>query len=466
MEFLESTFKLVPNSLRPVIDDEDRLQLMQQDVGLYDRELRLAGDIGVLYLTNCNLYWVSGEQSKYRLSLSRVKLVLQKSAFLTSSAKIIVSIGGSGSVSDQKQSESHLCTWICGVCEESNTLALFKSSLKCSICGIASMQADVQVQCRACTFINSGRDQKCVVCDTLLWPEQAIDEADVNEISTREAASLGPNYIKLSFRSGGQSAFFTKLKQVLSAKSWIQSNPEVQQTEQQHTKQQIGLSGLLNNLEQKRSTDKATLNEAFQDLDSLMAKSKMVVQMVSSYAEKMQYQTSAGSTVNKRDDITDLKDAMKSLGLSNIVTRDVTGDLYISELSTQLRQFLEPILSRLGAVSMTDAFCLYNKARGMSLISANDMHDACMLWNENDKSSLKVQVLKSGLKLITHSGFDLERVLKQLFQSIPYVNALILSEHTKLSIALAQEELLAIEEKGVLCRDETEHQIQFYSNIF
>ncbi|KAI3651990.1 hypothetical protein MP228_003293 [Amoeboaphelidium protococcarum] len=442
MEFLESTFKLVPDSLRPLFDDEDRLQLMQQDVGLYDREQRLAGEMGVLYLTNSNLYWVSGEQSKYRLSLSRVKLVLQKSAFLTSSAKIIVSIGGSASVSNQKQSDNaYLCTWICGVCQESNTLTTYKSSLKCSVCGIASLQADVQVQCRACTFINYGRDQKCVVCDTLLWPEWARDEADVNDISTEEAASLGPNYIKLSFRSGGQAAFFTKLKQVLSAKSWIQSNSEVQQTESQPTKQQIGISGLLNNLEQKRSTDKATLNEAFQDLDSLMAKSKIVVQMVSSYAEKMQYQSSAGSNVNKRDEITDLKDAMKSLGISNIVTRDVTGDLYISELSTQLRQFLEPILARLGAASMTDAFCLYNKARGMSLISANDMHDACMLWNENDKSSLKVQVLQSGLKLIKHSGFDLERVLKELLQSIPYVNALILSEHTKLSIALAQEEL-------------------------
>jgi ESCRT-II complex subunit VPS36 len=52
----------------------------------------------------------------------------------------------------------------------------------------------------------------------------------------------------------------------------------------------------------------------------------------------------------------------------------ILGALYHEELAKQLADSLQKHLAKNGMIALTDAYCLYNRARGTDLISPEDMY--------------------------------------------------------------------------------------------
>jgi len=67
---------------------------------------------------------------------------------------------------------------------------------------------------------------------------------------------------------------------------------------------------------------------------------------------------------------------------SSSVTKDLAGKNYFQELAMELEKFLAPVLSKVGGIlALVDVYCMYNRARGNSLISPEDLLIACEKLN-------------------------------------------------------------------------------------
>ncbi|OMJ13685.1 Vacuolar protein-sorting-associated protein 36 [Smittium culicis] len=174
-------------------------------------------------------------------------------------------------------------------------------------------------------------------------------------------------------------------------------------------------------------------------------------------------------------------------------------------------EFLEEfVMKSNGIVLVIDAYCLYNRARGVSLVYPQDFIDACNLFHEL-KLPLKLRKFRSGLLAIqtSNSNFDhqkhaqyepiipangsnpnptfniipefskdklyslslkcndmfISRILEIVssFGSISFIEYAAIDN---LPLTLATELLLCAESAQILCRDEVLEEIRFYLNIF
>jgi len=123
-----------------------------------------------------------------------------------------------------------------------------------------------------------------------------------------------------------------------------------------------------------------------------------------------------------------------------------------------------------GIISLTDAYCMFNRARGTNLISPEDLRYACSLLGEL-KVGLTQRIFPSGVIVVQldsmrfdSSNPDGAKRLMELCQ--PATTALEASHHMNISPLLAMEQLEEAERLGVLCRDVTLETVRFYPNKF
>jgi ESCRT-II complex subunit VPS36 len=150
--------------------------------------------------------------------------------------------------------------------------------------------------------------------------------------------------------------------------------------------------------------------------------------------------------------------------------------MFQSELSRQLSEFLEKrgILSREGGViTLFDLFAVYNRARGISLISPKDLLAACELF-PSLRLPFRLRKFKSGLVVVQEAyrtpRFVVKCILEWLsglepWQSEIGVSALDASAKFGWSVAVAVEELEYAESIGAVCRDEYVAGQRFFPNL-
>jgi ESCRT-II complex subunit VPS36 len=77
--------------------------------------------------------------------------------------------------------------------------------------------------------------------------------------------------------------------------------------------------------------------------------------------------------------------------------------MYHQELARELSDFLSAILDKAGGMmSLVDIYCMYNRARGIALISPEDLYKACHQL-ERCQLPQRLKAFESGL-LVVHSG--------------------------------------------------------------
>ena len=125
---------------------------------------------------------------------------------------------------------------------------------------------------------------------------------------------------------------------------------------------------------------------------------------------------------------------------------------------------------------LTDAYCLFNRARGIELISPSEFREAC-------ESHLAVGLgmtlrrFPSGVIAIQTAEHDVDAVIAQLtalldrrgsLSAFDVVEGLDGQERglTRLPLELASEYLELAERRGVLCRDDTIAGTRFHRNLF
>eukprot|EP00002_Diphylleia_rotans_P037073 TRINITY_DN8249_c0_g1_i1.p1 TRINITY_DN8249_c0_g1~~TRINITY_DN8249_c0_g1_i1.p1 ORF type:complete len:192 (-),score=44.21 TRINITY_DN8249_c0_g1_i1:48-623(-) len=165
----------------------------------------------------------------------------------------------------------------------------------------------------------------------------------------------------------------------------------------------------------------------------------------------------------------ELQAAIFNIGIISPVTKQSAGAAYHRELARQLSDFLEHPIKQLGGmITLPDAFCLFNRARGTALITTDDMHQACGLLAQMNlpivprKFDTGVQVLQSR----DHDDESSSKDLAQLISKRGTYSAFQMAQEQRISVLVAKEKLLCAERMQYLCRDESPDGITFYPNLF
>lgn len=279
------------------------------------------------------------------------------------------------------------------------------------------------------------------------------------------------SYIKLSFKEHGQIEFYRRLTEEMTLKRWENtpiSKPISTGTGSQGGRTRaVGIVGIERKIEEKRKELDKNISEAFEDLSQLMVKAKEMVELSRSIANKIK---------DKQGDITEdetvrFKSYLLSMGIANPVTREThgSGTHYHLQLSKQLGDMLQaPLEERGGMMALTEVYCLVNRARGMELLSPEDLVNACKMF-ESLKLPLRLRVFDSGVMVVQLQSHSEEEMIASALDNVSEKGSLTAEEFAKLlglSVLLSKERLLLAEKMGHLCRDDSVEGLRFYPNLF
>jgi len=307
----------------------------------------------------------------------------------------------------------------------------------------------------------------------------------VLHLSGRDA-SLGANgpvpssqadFIKISFRDGGATEFHRRLSDAVRARKWEQVTitPKAPNKPAQQKSTRAGIVGIERNRAAKTEEAERDISVAFADLSQLMIKAKEMVNLSKSVSQKIREKQGEISD----DETIQFQSHLLSLGVADPVTRETHGggDAYTLELAKQIATMIEgPLTSAGGTMSLTDVFVRVNRARGMELLSPEDLLNACKVMREFDgikrKPRLKVGLRKfeeSGVMVLQLNSLDEDSVIKDTEERLYESGSLSASELAHLvgtTVLLAQERLSLTEQKGKACRDDSVQGLRFYPNFF
>jgi ESCRT-II complex subunit VPS36 len=265
--------------------------------------------------------------------------------------------------------------------------------------------------------------------------------------------------IRLGFKESGRDQYLAKLKEVLKRKAWGQVT-EVKKKEE-FTTTKAGIGGIMKTVESKTKETDVALAQAFSDLNTLMEKAREMVAL--SERLTLQLQKESGDVGDE------FKSMLVSMGISSPVTKESAGSAYHTELSRQLADWLpKPLEVYGGMIALTDLYCLFNRARGTSLISPEDLQNACMLF-ERLNLPYRLRRFNSGVLVVQSANFSDDTVAKQIADLIKRdgpQTAFDIARTKHISLALANDQLTAAENLGVICRDQTVEGITYYLNFF
>uniref|UniRef100_A0A8C9VMB0 Vacuolar protein-sorting-associated protein 36 n=1 Tax=Scleropages formosus TaxID=113540 RepID=A0A8C9VMB0_SCLFO len=275
------------------------------------------------------------------------------------------------------------------------------------------------------------------------------------------------SYIKLSFKEHGQIEFYRRLTEEMTQRRWentpaSQPIPTATGSQTGRTRA-VGIVGIERKLEEKRKETDKNISE----VRDLGQGAKEMVELSRSIANKIK---------EKQGDITEdetirFKSYLLSMGIANPVTREThgSGTHYHMQLAKQLADMLlAPLQERGGMMALTEVYCLMNRARGMELLSPEDLVNACKMF-ESLKLPLRLRVFDSGVMVVQLQSHNEEEMIASALDNVSEKGSLTSEEFAKLlglSVLLAKERLLLAEKMGHLCRDDSVEGLRFYPNLF
>lgn len=235
-----------------------------------------------------------------------------------------------------------------------------------------------------------------------------------------------------------------------------------------------GLGRIETKLKHQHETTDRSISVAFQDLKQLMEMASQMAKLSKTIASKMQQH---GSQVTN-DETVLFKSHLLELGIEQQVDIGVSSKSsysctknYYTDLARQMSSIVKNIMERRKQEQMTlsDVYCCFNRARGMNLVSPDDILQACRQLENLPDVQLRMVQYKSGLIVVQNQSCDNEELLNRTVQYVEQagcLSALQLSARLSVSVQLARQRLEDAEAEGKLCRDQSIEGLKFYPNKF
>lgn len=332
---------------------------------------------------------------------------------------------------------------------------------------------------RRCVFVEAGlgfglgrvASARMVTTRGFFGTREAILQLELEALASPDGTSSAPHVpVTLTLRS---SAVRDKFHEQLDEQSRRfaaeldaeQKRAAAKLAEQTFTTTRAGVSGIIRAQGRENASVGRAVDTAFSDLSTLMAHAKEMVAVAQQLANRDRAAQDAYDEQQRHE-----LERFKLFGITSPVTRRSHGASFHAELSRQLCDFLSaPLLEGQGVLALTDAYCIFNRARGTELVSPSDLLSACELLPELGLP-MRLHTFSSGvlaLRLLQGGDEGLESRIVALACRRTGVTAVELGLSTGLSLLLANEFLLSLEQQGRLCRDgKRRDSLAFYPNIF
>ena len=275
------------------------------------------------------------------------------------------------------------------------------------------------------------------------------------------------SFIKLSGPDGISTKFIQALNETVMAKVWLvnEQNTSVDSnTPIPRIKQRSGIGGIEKSLKEKQKQADENISVAFQDLSKLIGMAKEMVDISKSISNKIRERRSDDS----EDETIKFKSLLLSLGIDDPVTKDnfTNNNEYLRGLGNEICQsMLDPITASGGMLTIAEVYCRINRARGLELVSPEDVLNACKLIN----GVMKLRQYPSGAMILQLENHNDDKVAEEIEQQCNLKGFLGIEEfarNTNISVLLAHERFLIAERAGKVCRDESIEGLVFYPNLF
>lgn len=252
----------------------------------------------------------------------------------------------------------------------------------------------------------------------------------------------------------------------------------------------VGVDAILTKSKLQHEQAARVTNSAFDgDAETLLQEAQGLVKVIQKYVATLDKQKEGGE-----EDATRLADMLQGMGMTSALDKSNfrgSKDAYNTQLARQLADFLKkPVQQAGGLLTLTDVYCLYNRARGSNLISPDALLEAvtCM---DGLNLGMRRRTFPSGLVVIQDTTFDDDQMAEKLLslaektgsegltemeagkfkekaRNVASLTACLwlLGRQCHIAALLIKEELLVAEKLGYLCRDETYETIRFFPNRF
>lgn len=275
------------------------------------------------------------------------------------------------------------------------------------------------------------------------------------------------HHVKLSFKDGLENNFLQIINDTIQSKKWEIFSPAASLSQAPNMKLRTGIVGIERGIQEKQKATDESISKAFQDLSKLMDMAKDMVNLSKNISQKIR---------EKQGDITEdetvrFKSYLLSLGIDDPVTRNDfrSENQYYKELARQLADILEqPITEVGGMMALTDVYCRVNRARGLELLSPEDLIQACHMLKQLNLP-IRLREFDSGVKVLqlqSHSDANVVKNTAVALEDHGSLTAEELAQAIGISVLLAKERLLTAEKHGKACRDESIEGLRFYPNQF
>lgn len=268
-------------------------------------------------------------------------------------------------------------------------------------------------------------------------------------------------FIKLDFKDKIPDGFLDIFQKTVAEKKWVAV------TKIPH-KIRTGIGGIEKNIYEKQKASDVSITDAFKDLDRLMITAKDMVTLSKNISEKIKEKQGAISD----DETVRFKSYLLGLGVDDPVTRSAFTDSssYYITLSKEIIKIIGVSLEEVGGtMALAEVYCRVNRARGLDLLSPEDLMHACLMMNSDKSLPVQLKIFDSGVLALQSSSCDEAVILKKTVEKLQISGSLSaqeLSTSIGVSVVLAKEYLLSAEKNGKSCRDESIEGLRFYLNKF
>ena len=237
------------------------------------------------------------------------------------------------------------------------------------------------------------------------------------------------------------------------------------QVKQSDQKMRVGVDAIVSRNKARHEQAASVTESAFTgDADNLLQEATTLVKIIQKYVATVDRHEGSNDEDNDK-----LAALLQNMGMTTALRKtDFHGreKAYYAQLARQLADFLRPKLKESLMMTLTDVYCLYNRARGTNLISPEDLLQAVDRL-EDLKLGLSERTFPSGLRVIQDDALTKDAWRARLVEAAKNgCTSNTVAHELHLSWILANELLLQAEQEGALVRDETSESLRFYPNRF
>ena len=227
----------------------------------------------------------------------------------------------------------------------------------------------------------------------------------------------------------------------------------------------VGVDAIVSrNMARHEQANQVTESAFTGDAESLLKEAAALVKIIQKYVATLDRHEGSNDEDNDK-----LAALLQNMGMTTALRKaDFQGreKAYYAQLARQLADFLRPKLKESLMMTLTDVYCLYNRARGTNLISPEDLLQAVERFQDL-RLGLSSRTFPSGLQVIQDDALTQDAWRDRLVKAAENgCTSNTVAHELHLSWILANELLLQAEQEGALVRDETSESLRFYPNLF